>query len=75
LSDASEAVTGRRPELSTTGGTSDARFITKLCPVAEFGLVGQTMHQVDENVLTADIDGLSAIYEDCLRRFFAGGAA
>ena len=75
LSDASEAVTGRRPELSTTGGTSDARFITKLCPVAEFGLVGQTMHQVDEHVMTTDIDGLSAIYEDCLRRFFAGGAA
>jgi len=75
LADASEAVTGRRPELSTTGGTSDARFITNLCPVAEFGLVGQTMHQVDEHVLTADIDGLSAIYEECLRRFFFGGAA
>ena len=75
LADASEAVTGRRPELSTTGGTSDARFITNLCPVAEFGLVGQTMHQVDEHVLTADIDGLSAIYEECLRRFFSGGAA
>jgi succinyl-diaminopimelate desuccinylase len=43
--------------------------------VAEFGLVGQTMHQVDEHVLTADIDGLSAIYEECLRRFLSGGAA
>lgn len=75
LSHASEAVTGRRPELSTTGGTSDARFITNLCPVAEFGLVGQTMHQIDENVQTKDIDGLSAIYEECLRRFFAGGVA
>ena len=74
LADASEAVTGRRPELSTTGGTSDARFITNLCPVAEFGLVGQTMHQVDENVPISDIDGLSAIYEECLRRFFSGGA-
>ncbi len=41
-------VTGRKPELSTTGGTSDARFITHFCPVVEFGLVGQTMHQVDE---------------------------
>ena len=75
VSDASEAVTGRRPQLSTTGGTSDARFITNLCPVAEFGLVGQTMHQVDEHVLTSDIDGLSAIYEECIRRFFKEGAA
>ncbi|MEC7439514.1 MAG: succinyl-diaminopimelate desuccinylase, partial [Pseudomonadota bacterium] len=51
---------------------SDARFITTLCPVAEFGLVGQTMHQVDENVATADIDGLSMIYEDFMARFFGG---
>ena len=75
VSQAVEAETGRTPELSTTGGTSDARFITNLCPVAEFGLVGQTMHQIDENVQTKDIDGLSAIYEECLRRFFAGGVA
>ena len=75
LSESCHAVTGRTPELSTGGGTSDARFITKLCPVAELGLVGQTMHQVDENVATADIDGLSAIYETAIRRFFAGGAA
>ena len=72
LADAAEAVTGRRPQLSTGGGTSDARFITTLCPVAEFGLVGQTMHQVDENVATADIDGLSMIYEDFMVRFFGG---
>jgi len=72
LADAAEAVTGRRPQLSTGGGTSDARFITTLCPVAEFGLVGQTMHQVDENVATADIDGLSMIYEDFMARFFGG---
>ena len=65
-------MTGRRPQLSTGGGTSDARFITNLCPVAEFGLVGQTMHQVDENVATADIDGLSMIYEDFMVRFFGG---
>ena len=65
-------MTGRRPQLSTGGGTSDARFITTLCPVAEFGLVGQTMHQVDENVTTADIDGLSMIYEDFMVRFFGG---
>ena len=55
-------VTGKNAELSTSGGTSDARFITHLCPVAEFGLVGQTMHKVDEHVLTDDIDQLSAIY-------------
>ena len=65
-------MTGRRPQLSTGGGTSDARFITNICPVAEFGLVGQTMHQVDENVAAADIDGLSLIYEDFMVRFFGG---
>ena len=70
ISESCRAVTGRTPELSTGGGTSDARFITKLCPVAEFGLVGQSMHKVDENVATADIDGLSAIYETAIRRFF-----
>ena len=75
ISESCRAVTGRTPELSTGGGTSDARFITKLCPVAEFGLVGQSMHKVDENVATADIDGLSAIYETAIWRFFSGGAA
>ena len=75
LADAAEAVTGRRPQLSTGGGTSDARFITTLCPVAEFGLVGQTMHQVDENVAMADIDGLSMIYEDFMVRFFGGATS
>ena len=72
LSAAVEEVTGRRPELSTTGGTSDARFIRRLCPVVEFGLVGQTMHKVDENVAVADIEGLTAVYTTLLRRFFAG---
>ena len=48
-------MTGRKPELSTTGGTSDARFIKNYCPVVEFGLVGQTMHQVDERVPIADL--------------------
>ena len=47
-------MTGRKPELSTTGGTSDARFITSYCPVVEFGLVGQTMHQIDERAPVAD---------------------
>lgn len=63
-------VTGKNAELSTSGGTSDARFITHLCPVAEFGLVGQTMHKVDEHVLTDDIDQLTAIYLAMLSRFF-----
>ena len=71
LSDAIAEVTGRRPELSTNGGTSDARFIKDVCPVVEFGLVGQTMHQVDERVPTADLDRLSAIYERFLDGFFA----
>jgi succinyl-diaminopimelate desuccinylase len=65
------SVTGRTPELSTTGGTSDARFIHACCPVAEFGLVGQTMHKADERVEIADIAGLTAIYEAFLDRFFA----
>ncbi len=65
------AVTGRRPELSTTGGTSDARFIQAHCPVAEFGLVGLTMHKTDERVEIADITRLAAIYEAFLERFFA----
>jgi succinyl-diaminopimelate desuccinylase len=63
-------VTGKNAELSTSGGTSDARFIKHLCPVAEFGLVGQTMHKVDEHVLTDDIDQLTAIYLAMLSRFF-----
>jgi len=70
IADACEQVTGRRPALSTNGGTSDARFITAICPVAEFGLVGQTMHQVDENVAIEDIDQLTNIYFEFLRSFF-----
>jgi succinyl-diaminopimelate desuccinylase len=64
-------VTGRKPELSTTGGTSDARFITHYCPVVEFGLVGQTMHQVDERVPLADLRALTTIYRAILDRYFA----
>jgi len=63
LSSAIEAETGRRPTLSTSGGTSDARFIKDYCPVVEFGLVGQTMHMVDERVAVADLQTLTAIYE------------
>ena len=56
------AVTGRQPEFNTGGGTSDARFIKDLCPVVEFGLVGQSMHKVDENVPLGDLERLTAIY-------------
>ena len=63
LSASIETVTGRKPKLSTTGGTSDARFIKNYCPVVEFGLVGQTMHQIDERVAVSDLEMLTAIYE------------
>ena len=63
-------VTGRKPRLSTTGGTSDARFITQYCPVVEFGLVGQTMHQVDERVPIADLRALTTIYHRIIDRYF-----
>jgi succinyl-diaminopimelate desuccinylase len=62
VEDAVEAVTGRRPEASTTGGTSDARFIRALCPVVELGLVGKTMHMVDERVPLAELETLTQIY-------------
>ncbi|MGH1576755.1 succinyl-diaminopimelate desuccinylase [Planktotalea sp.] len=66
-----EAETGRKPELSTTGGTSDARFVKNHCPVVEFGLVGKTMHQVDENVPVEQIDQLKNIYTRILTDYFA----
>ncbi len=65
-----EAVTGRRPELSTSGGTSDARFIKDHCPVVEFGLVGTTMHATDERVPVADLTALTAVYREILERYF-----
>ncbi|MGL3211666.1 succinyl-diaminopimelate desuccinylase [Bradyrhizobium sp. BR 1433] len=65
-----EEITGRRPELSTSGGTSDARFISSYCPVIEFGLVGQTMHQVDERTPVADLEKLTRIYRGVLERYF-----
>ena len=71
VSAAVEAVTGRAPELSTTGGTSDARFVKDHCPVVEFGLVGKTMHAVDERVEIAQIHQLKAIYHRILRDYFA----
>ena len=69
--DAIAQVTGRKPELSTTGGTSDARFIKNYCPVLEFGLVGRTMHQIDESAALADLTTLTAIYRKILDRYFA----
>ncbi len=65
------AETGMTPELSTTGGTSDARFVKNHCPVVEFGLVGRTMHQVDECVEVAQINQLKTIYTRILKDFFA----
>lgn len=70
VSHAVENITGRKPELSTTGGTSDARFITNYARVVEFGLCGQTMHQVDERVAIGDIEKLTEIYTEILRGYF-----
>lgn len=71
VAQAVEAETGLTPVLSTTGGTSDARFVKAHCPVVEFGLVGQSMHQVDEHVEVAQIHQLKAIYGRILRDYFA----
>ncbi len=70
VSGAVEAETGVKPELSTTGGTSDARFVKAHCPVVEFGLVGQSMHQVDEHVRVEHIHQLKSIYARVLRDYF-----
>jgi succinyl-diaminopimelate desuccinylase len=72
LSDAVEAHVGRRPALTTGGGTSDARFIKDYCPVVEFGLVGRTMHQVDEHVAVEELRLLKDIYRTFLDRYFGG---
>jgi len=71
VASAVKAETGRMPELSTSGGTSDARFVKDHCPVVEFGLVGKTMHQVDERVDVAQIVQLKDIYARILRAYFA----
>jgi succinyl-diaminopimelate desuccinylase len=70
VTDAIAKVTGRKPELSTSGGTSDARFITAYCPVVEFGLVGQTMHQINERVPVADLRTLTTIYRSIIDCYF-----
>ena len=68
LSEAVEEVTGRSPELSTSGGTSDARFLVAVCPVIELGLINATMHMVDEAIAVDDLQALTAIYAAVLRR-------
>lgn len=70
IADAVTAVTGIVPELSTSGGTSDARFIRRLCPVVEFGLPGASMHKTDESVAVADLTALTDIYDVVLARVF-----
>ena len=71
VAEAVAAETGKRPALSTTGGTSDARFIKNYCPVVEYGVVGQTMHQIDERVATADLVTLERITHRLLATYFA----
>jgi succinyl-diaminopimelate desuccinylase len=71
VSEAVAKVSGVSPELSTSGGTSDARFICRYAPVVEFGLANQTMHKADENVPVEDIRMLADIYEMLLRGYFA----
>src|SRR5207237_2962599 len=67
-----EAGTGFKAELSSSGRTSEARFIASYCPVIEFGLVGQTMHQVDERTPVADLEKLTRVYRGVLERYFGG---
>lgn len=71
IADAVEEVVGIRPEASTTGGTSDARFLTKICPVVEFGLCNATMHKLDEAVAIADLVALTEIYRRVVLRVLA----
>ena len=71
IADAAREITGTSPECSTAGGTSDARFIHHYCEVAEFGLVGQSMHKADENVLVEDMGKLVHIYRGVLERYFS----
>jgi len=70
LSGSVAAVTGKTPALSTSGGTSDARFIKDLCPVVEFGLVGKTMHMEDERVALSDLEMLTRIYQRFIEDWF-----
>jgi len=73
VAEAIHAETGLRPELSTSGGTSDARFLSKICPVVEFGLPNATMHKLDEAVAIADLHALKAIYSRIIRSALGAG--
>jgi succinyl-diaminopimelate desuccinylase len=73
VADAARKVTGVTPDMSTTGGTSDARYIHHACACAEFGLVGETMHKADERQAVRDIEALADIYADVLESYFARG--
>ncbi|MDH5490164.1 MAG: M20/M25/M40 family metallo-hydrolase, partial [Rhodospirillaceae bacterium] len=73
MSAAIQKITNITPELSTSGGTSDARFIKDFCPVAEFGLMNTTAHKVDENAAIEDIQNLSEIYFEMIDGFFKSG--
>ena len=75
VTEAIGSATGRQPELSTTGGTSDARFIKDFAAVCEFGMAGASAHKIDENIAVADIETLTRIYERVLRRYFAEGGS
>jgi succinyl-diaminopimelate desuccinylase len=70
IQDAVEAELGIRPDASTTGGTSDARFIRAICPVLELGLIGQTMHQIDERVSEADLHSVTRVYRRVIQTYF-----
>jgi len=75
VADAVKTVTGLTPELSTTGGTSDARFIRKVCPVCEFGMISLTMHKANESCAVSDLNTLTAIYLKILETYFDGAGA
>lgn len=66
--------TGKRPALTTRGGTSDARFVTNYCPVLEFGVLNQTIHQIDENVAVSDLELITKIYGQIITRYFDSNA-
>ena len=70
IQDVIKKITKIKPELSTTGGTSDARFIRKIAPCLEFGLVGKTMHKVDDAVSLNDLKKLTLIYSNILKNYF-----
>ena len=73
IGDAIDEVTGSKPALSTSGGTSDARFIKDVCPVVEFGLISQTMHRTDECVSIGELERLSDVYTAILHNYFSPG--